>query len=85
MPIYFGKSADGSDMQEFSGFYVSKCGNWFSNKPFTREQKANDKLIEHCERHNKTIEEVWLAVQSGSKDNLPKCVRDYLIANIDTL
>ena len=39
MSIYTGYSADGSDMQEFQGMYVSSCGNFFSNHPFTKQEE----------------------------------------------
>ena len=39
MPLYTGKSADGSDMQEFQGMYLSSCGNFFSNHPFTKQEE----------------------------------------------
>lgn len=34
MPIYCGKSADGSDMQEFEGFHASPDGKEWSNMPY---------------------------------------------------
>jgi hypothetical protein len=39
MSVYTGYSADGSDMQEFQGMYVSSCGNFFSNHPFTKQEE----------------------------------------------
>lgn len=39
MPIYTGYSADGSDMQEFQGMYLSSCGNFFSSHPFTKQEE----------------------------------------------
>ena len=31
--MYFGTTADGSDIKEFKGFYVSENGKFFGNKP----------------------------------------------------
>lgn len=39
MPLYTGKTADGSDMQEFQGMYLSSCGNFFSSHPFTKQEE----------------------------------------------
>jgi hypothetical protein len=41
MPIYTGYSADGSDMQEFQGMYLSSCGNFFSSHPFTKQEEKS--------------------------------------------
>ena len=41
MPIYTGYSADGSDMQEFQGMYVSSCGNFWSSTPFTKQEEKS--------------------------------------------
>ena len=37
MTFYYGKSADGSDMKEFEGMYVSPCGKYWSTEPFPPE------------------------------------------------
>ena len=79
MPIYTGSSADGSDMKEFRGMYVSPCGEFWSNMPITREQKAYDKVYDHCERYRKSINELYEQIKAGSKENLPKWVRTWLI------
>lgn len=42
MPIYFGKSADGSDAQEFKGFHVSPCGNFWGSSPFYAKKAKNE-------------------------------------------
>jgi len=42
MPVYFGKSADGSDAKEFKGFYVSPCGNFWGNTPFVKTKQKTD-------------------------------------------
>jgi hypothetical protein len=37
MPIYHGKSADGSDMKEFKGFDVSPNGKYWGSEPINDE------------------------------------------------
>ena len=41
MKLYTGRSGDGSDMQEFEGMYVSSCGNFWSNHPFTKQEEKS--------------------------------------------
>jgi len=38
MPIFYGKSEDGSDAKEFKGFPVSDCGEYWGDSP----QSANE-------------------------------------------
>jgi len=40
MPFYTGKTADGSDMEEFKGMYVSPCGKFWSSQPFNVAPKS---------------------------------------------
>lgn len=79
MPMFTGKSRDGSDAMEVKGMYVSPCGTYWSNKPITREQKAYDKVYDHIARYQKTFQQLYEQLQSGSKENLPKWVRDWFI------
>jgi hypothetical protein len=78
-----GKSADGSDARQIEGMYESPCGIYWSNKPYTREQKAYSRVWHHCERYNKTWRDLYNQVKAGSKENLPKWVRDWLIKQIE--
>ena len=48
--FYTGRSADGSDMQEFEGMYVSSCGNFWGNHPFTKEQEKSMRKDAHKKR-----------------------------------
>lgn len=75
MPIYTGTSADGRDIREFKGMFVDASGNYWSNIPFTREQKAYDKIYDHCARYRKTFRELYNQLKLGNKENLPKWVR----------
>jgi len=43
MPIYRGKSADGSDMEEMEGMYVSPNGKFWGSNPISlAEEKEMD-------------------------------------------
>ena len=37
MPIYYGKSKDGSDMKEFEGFNVSENGKYWGSEPINND------------------------------------------------
>ena len=50
MPLYTGKSADGSDMQEFQGMHLSSCGNFFSSHPFTKQEEKACRKDAHKKR-----------------------------------
>jgi len=61
------------------GVYESPCGKWWSNKPITREQVAYDKVYDHCVRYNKSFSKLNEELCAGSKENLPKWVRNWFI------
>jgi hypothetical protein len=77
--IITGKSPDGSDAKIVSGVYESPCGTYWSSKPITKEQRAYEKVYNHCSKYSKTFRELYIQVKSGSKENLPKWVRNWLI------
>ena len=81
--IITGSSADGSDAMMTKGMYTSPCGNFWSNMPYTREQKAYDKVYDHCVKYRKTFAKLYLQIKSGSKENLPKWVRVWFITEYD--
>jgi hypothetical protein len=81
--ILTGKSADGSDAHEPLGVFVSPCGTYWSNKPITREQKAYEMIWNHCVRYRKSFRMLYEQVKNGSKENLPKWVRNYLIETFE--
>lgn len=74
-----GKSPDGSDATIVKGVYPSPCGTFWSSKPISKEQKAYEKVWNHCERYRKTMRTLYKQIKSGSKENLPKWVRVWLI------
>ena len=41
MPIYYGKSKDGSDAKEFEGFYVSENGKYWATEPINNDGTLN--------------------------------------------
>lgn len=52
MRIFHGRSADGSDITEFEGFHTSSCGNYWGNKPFTKEQEKRLRKIDTKKKIN---------------------------------
>jgi hypothetical protein len=78
--IITGKSADGSDAHEPLGAFVSSCGTYWSSKPITKEQKAYQKVWEHCIRHRKTMGQLYWSIKlQTQKENLPKWVRTWFV------
>lgn len=76
MAFYTGKTADGSDMREVQGMYISEDGREWSNRPYpiTRE------LTRHLRFANLTLKESHQAILDG-KSVASKRVQKYLIAN----
>ena len=52
MKMYTGKSGDFSDITEFEGFHTSSCGNYWGNKPFTKEQEKRLRKIDTKKKIN---------------------------------
>lgn len=84
MPIYYGKSEDGSDMKLFEGVYHNEVTGMWSNDPnliFSKEKIKDIRLFEsiknHIERKRSFKDEYELIKQKKSK--LTKSQRDYLI------
>ena len=80
MPIYYGKSADGSDMQEFGGFYTD--GEVWSNKPFTEEHRLCFRLQDYLDDRGVILDEVYREVIDKRSD-LPRRMRDYVLSHYD--
>lgn len=82
--IFTGKTADGSDMRIAKGVYVDpKNTNRWSSEPYTREQKAYDKVYDHCAKYQKTFRELYEQFKAGITENLPKWVRVWLITEFE--
>lgn len=46
MPVYYGKTADGSDAKVFEGVHLSSCGNYWGVEPITDKQVRFFKRME---------------------------------------
>lgn len=84
MPFYTGNTADGSDMREIEGVYLSKDGKTWSNMPFKPD--AEDRLYNTCLDHTwknlRTFrQEYELIIQK--KSQLPRSCRDYLVRRVE--
>ena len=83
MPIYTGSSADGSDMKEVQGMYTSPCGKYWSSMPYTKEEKAYDKVYDHCVKYSKSFNDLYKQIKAGRKTNLRKWVRVWFINEME--
>ena len=83
MPIYRGKSADGSDMEEVEGVYVNPDNNneW-SSKPYPSQQKLINIQKEYSDYVNGrfTLNDVYKQIQA-KKCPLPVRVREYVLSH----
>ena len=84
MPIYYGKSEDGSDMKLYEGVYHNEVTGMWSNDPkqiFSKDELKDVRLrniiLKHIERKRSLKDEYELIKQKKSK--LTKSQRDYLI------
>lgn len=86
--MFFGSSADGSDMKPVLGCFESPCGKYFSSEPYNAEQKQVKK--EHgylCKiidwtAGRRTFQDEYELIQK-KKSRLPRPVREYLVALIE--
>ena len=83
MPIYTGSSADGSDMREVKGFFVSPDGEQWSNMPYTLEQRAYDKVYDHMVRTGRTLREEYDLILA-KKSTLSRYCRDFIANQFET-
>jgi hypothetical protein len=80
MPFYTGKSADGSDIKEVEGMYVSACGNYWSSKPFKdkasreiyKRQRAWNEIMEHI-NGKRTIREEYSLIKEKKSTLSARC------------
>lgn len=89
MPIYRGSSADGWDMREVQGAFISPDGNEWSTKPYTLEQfqhlvayNKKDRSYEAVAKHLTTekhsiVKELKLINEKKSK--LPRKLRLFIV------
>ena len=88
MPIYYGRSADGSDSRIFEGVYHNEVtGQWSNDKTqiFTKEQLADmrryEEVIKHISGKRSFKDEYELILQK--KSTLTKSQRDWLVDQIE--
>ena len=94
MPFYTGKTADGSDMEEVQGMYVSPDGKEWSNHPYptSREDRLWGRIYAHlCDNHRSMNDEYELILRKASlmpraeRDHLKKLIEDDKMVNKKTL
>ena len=78
-------SDDGSDAYPIEGMYLNEKGNIWSNKPFTKEQRANHLVYQHGFRYKKSYREIYDSIKAGSKECLPLWVRKWLVENFENI
>lgn len=76
MSFYEGKTADGSDMEEVQGFYISEDGKQWSSEPYPIHRE----LRRHLKYVNLSLKEAHQLILDG-KSKASKRVQKYLIAN----
>jgi len=88
MPIYTGKSADGSDALEV-GLYISPDETIWSNIPFTPDQwkeekrrQRHRKVFDHIAKNCRTLRDEYNLIQQR-KSVLSKACRNYIISIIE--
>ena len=86
MPIYYGRSADGSDMREFRGVYINPDNeNEWSTEPYTKEQKVYDRIHDkwdfiynHIALHERSLQDE-LNLVLAKKSELSSTYRKMLL------
>ena len=85
MPIYTGKSPDGSDMEEFSGMYVDpNYSNLWSSEPYRpqlKQMRVRDKVLDYM-NGKYTLNEVYLQIKAKKCPLNYKC-RQYVLDHYD--
>ena len=85
MRTYTGMFNDGLDIKIIQGVYKSPCGLYWSSEPITKEQKAASIIDEHCGKYHKSYNDLYDQLKSGSKENLPKWVRNHFIKHMENV
>jgi hypothetical protein len=83
MPIYTGKSADGSDMRLVEGVYVNPDNdNEWSSEPYPKQRKAINTKNEVLDYMNGRycLDDVYEQIKN-KVCKLPKRVRDYVVSH----
>lgn len=85
MPIYRGRSADGSDMEEVEGVYVNpKNTNEWSSKPYPEQQRFINmkKIVFDYMNGRYTLDDVYNQIQNKTCP-LSRRVREYVLSHYD--
>lgn len=84
MPIYTGKSADGSDMKEFEGFHVSPDGKEFSNMPYPKSplDRCWERIYVHLYQNLRSMRDEYLLIQN-KQSLLSRKERDLLVMMVE--
>jgi hypothetical protein len=90
MPIFYGKSADGSDAKVFEGVYHNEVtGRWSNvpkmvfNKEELKEQRLYDSIIKHLSKNHRSVRDEYELI-IAKQSELTKCQRDYIINQIES-
>jgi hypothetical protein len=89
MPIFYGQSADGSDMKMFEGVYHNEVTDKWSNIPemiFTKKERKEQRVYSFvydylAKNHRSFIDEYELII--AKKSELSKLYRDYIVNIIE--
>jgi hypothetical protein len=89
MPIFYGKSADGSDMKMFEGVYHNEVTGQWSNMPemiFTKKERKEERVYWFvynylAKNHRSVMDEYELII--AKKSELSKQYREYIINRIE--
>ena len=89
MPIFYGKSADGSDAKIFEGVYHNEVTGQWSNDPnmiFTREEMKDQRMYifiyEYLAKNLRSLKDEYDLIVA-KKSELSKSYRDYIINRIE--
>jgi hypothetical protein len=80
MPFYTGKTADGSDMEEVQGMYISENGEEWSNRPYPIHRELN----RHLRFTDLSLKEAHQAILDNTS-KASKRVQKYLLANYEAM
>jgi len=86
MPIYYGKSKDGSDMKEFEGFYVNPDNdNEWSSQPYPSQRRMIDKknsVLDYM-KGKYTLDDVYAQIKNKTC-KLSYRLRQYVLSHYDS-
>ncbi len=86
MPIYTGKSADGSDAHLVEGVYVNPDNeNEWSSKPYPKQQtiiRTKDAVLDYMDGKY-TLDDVFKQIQNKTCP-LSRRLRDYVLSHYDS-